>query len=136
MAQIAAMGATKFVIAILCLSVLAAPSMARAEDSPSRGLELRYLAYLYGVTEYCGLNGFEVQDGYRRETRQIIRRENLSENVWRWIRIHGAIDADLEYGDRGLGGYRNWCRTEGVEAATRFLAFRAAQLADEAGATQ
>ena len=32
---------------------------------------------------------------------------------------------------RGLGGFRGWCRTEGIDAARHFLAFRAAQLAAE-----
>jgi hypothetical protein len=43
-------------------------------------------------------------------------------------------DADLEWGNRGLGGFRNWCRTEGIAAARRFVDFRNAQLADEAKA--
>lgn len=118
----------------LIWAMLAWPRSAVADHSASRGLELRRLAYLYGVTEYCGLNTLEVTDGYRRESRAIIRQEKLNENSWRWIRIHGALDADLEYGDRGLSGYRTWCRTEGIAAAERFLAFRAAQLAQEQAA--
>ena len=33
-----------------------------------------------------------------------------------------------QYGDHGLGGYRGWCRTEGLAAAFRFLDFREAML--------
>jgi hypothetical protein len=37
-------------------------------------------------------------------------------------RIAGWVDADLEWGNRGLGGFRAWCETEGLTAAERFLA--------------
>ncbi len=86
---------------------------------------------MYGVTEYCGLNSAEVHDGYRRQMRELTRRGGLPESTVRWLRIRGTIAADLESGDRGLGGFRGWCRTEGIDAARHFLAFRAAQLAAE-----
>lgn len=120
---------------LVCATVVAAAvasfaAMAGAE-SRSRGAELKQVAYMYGVTEYCGLNSAEVHDGYRRQMRALTRRGGLPESTVRWLRIRGAIDADLEYGDRGLGGFRGWCRTEGVDAARHFLAFRAAELATE-----
>lgn len=110
------------------LSWIAEPA---AADPQSRGAELKQVVYMYGVTEYCGLNTGEVEDGYRRQRRALTRNGALPESTVRWLRIRGMIAADLEYGDRGLGGYRNWCRTEGVDAARHFLAFRAAQLAAE-----
>ena len=98
-------------------------------ESVSRGAEIKQVVYLYNVAEYCGLNTREVYDGYRREMRHLTRRGSLPESTVRWLRIHGIIAADLEYDNRGLGGFRNWCRTEGVEAARHFLAFRDSQLA-------
>jgi hypothetical protein len=111
-----------------CLLLLGAWP-ATADDAQARGAELRRVAYLYGVAEYCGLDSFEVHDGYQREMRAVIAREQLSDAEAREQRLHGLVDADLEYGNRGLGGFRNWCRTEGVEAARRFVAFRDGQLA-------
>jgi hypothetical protein len=102
-----------------------------AADPHSRGAELKQVGYMYGVTEYCGLNTAEVHDGYRRQMRALTRSGGLPESTVRWLRIRGMVAADLEYGDRGLGGYRNWCRTEGLDAARHFLALRAAQLAAE-----
>lgn len=102
-----------------------------AADPHSRGAELKQVVYMHGVTEYCGLNTAEVNDGYRRQMRMLTRRGGLPESTVRWLRIRGMVAADLEYGDRGLGGYRNWCRTEGLDAARHFLALRAAQLAAE-----
>ncbi len=75
---------------------------------------------MYGVVEYCGLNSAEVFDGYLRETSYVRRRDGITDPVARWLRIRGLTAADLEYGDRGLGGYRNWCRTEGLELGTTF----------------
>jgi hypothetical protein len=111
-----------------CLFLIGAwPAMA---DGPqARGAELRQVAYLYGVVEYCSLDSFEVHDGYEREMSAIIARERLSDTEAREQRLHGLVDADLEYGDRGLGGFRKWCRTEGMDAARRFVDFRDAQLA-------
>jgi hypothetical protein len=98
-------------------------------ESVSRGAEIKQIVYLYNVVEYCGLNTGEVYDGYRREMRHLTRQGGLPESTVRWLRIHGIIAADLEYDNRGLGGFRNWCRTEGLEAARHFLAFRDSQLA-------
>ncbi len=102
-----------------------------ADDAAPRGEALRVAYYLYGVTEYCGLNSFEVYDGFQRQMRDIIDREGLVETEARRLRLRGMTDADLEYGNRGLGGFRNWCRTEGKEAAERFVAFRAGQMSQQ-----
>jgi hypothetical protein len=100
-------------------------------ESVSRGAEIKQVVYMYSVTEYCGLNTGEVYDGYRREVRHLTRQGRLPESTVRWLRIHGMLAADLEYDDRGLGGFRKWCRTEGLDAARHFLTFRDAQLAAE-----
>jgi hypothetical protein len=97
----------------------------------SRGAELKQVVYMYSVAEYCGLTGAEVDDAYRREMRELTRRGGLPESTVRWLRIRGMMAADLEYGNRGLGGFRNWCRTDGAEAVRHFLAFRAARSAAE-----
>jgi len=124
----------------LCTSIAFAaallwPAQDGHADSGSRGADIKQVAYLYNVAEYCGLNTREVYDGYQREMRQLTRQGSLPESTVRCLRIHGIIAADLEYDNRGLGGFRNWCRTEGLQAAKHFLAFRDAQLAAEAGRT-
>lgn len=111
--------------------LLLAASAVRAEEPVSRGAAFKQIAYMYGVVEYCGLNSAEVFDGYQRESRFIRRRDALTDPTARWLRIRGLTAADLEYGDRGLGGYRNWCRTEGLEAAQHFLDFREKSLASD-----
>jgi hypothetical protein len=36
--------------------------------------------------------------------------------------MQGWKEAHLEWQNRGLGGFRGWCRTEATEAAARFKA--------------
>ncbi len=94
--------------------------------------ELYAALYGFSVCEYCGLVTYEVYDGFHRETAQLIDAGGLDEEVVRKVRMRAWTDADLEYGNRGLGGFRGWCRTEGAAAAQRFIDFRAAQIATEA----
>jgi hypothetical protein len=109
---------------------------ALADDSEIRDFEaeLHTAIYGYAICEYCGLNSYEVHDGYRRETGELQRSGNLSKETVRRIWIRAQTDADLEWGNRGLGGFRNWCRTEGMAAAARFVAYRTAQMAQEQAA--
>jgi hypothetical protein len=117
-----------FSSAAIALLWLAQPGHA---ESGSRGAEIKKVAYMYSVTEYCGLNTFEVYDGYRREMRHLTREGRLPESTVRWLRIDGSVAADLEFENRGLGGIRNWCPSEGLDAVRHFLAFRDAQLLAE-----
>lgn len=130
--MIAAMRAARTFTSIAIAAVATAAAVAAHADIPvSRGAALKHVAYMYGVVEYCGLNSAEVFDGYQRETSYLRRRDGITDPVARWLRIRGLTAADLEYGDRGLGGYRNWCRTEGLESARHFLEFRDQSLAGE-----
>jgi hypothetical protein len=104
---------------------------ASAEEPLSRGAAFKQLAYMYGVVQYCGFDSVEVYDGYQRESRFIRRRDGLTDPTARLLRLRGLIDADLEYGNRGLGGFRQWCRTEGTDAARHFLAFREESLVSD-----
>lgn len=116
---------------VAVIAVLLCPGRAAHGEVISRGAPIKQVAYMYSVTEYCGLNTFEVYDGYRREMRHLTRQGRLPESTVRWLRIDGIIAADLEYGNRGLGGFRNWCRTEGLDAARHFRAYRDDELAAE-----
>ena len=116
---------------IIVLAALPWPGRPAHAESGSRGAEIKKVVYMYNVTEYCGINTFEVYDGYRREIRQLTRQGRLPESTVRWLRIDGIVAADLEFENRGLGGIRNWCPTEGLDAVRHFVAFRDAQLSAE-----
>ena len=81
----------------------------------------RDIVYDYGVTSYCGTLSPEVEVGFRRELAAVQDRFGLSEAEAKAARIRGWVAADAEWSNRGLGGYRAWCESEGVAAARRFL---------------
>ena len=114
------------------LLALAIGNAGQAEEMPQQNAALHAAYYGFAVCEYCGLVSVEVHDGFRRETAYLIERDGLSEEAARKVRLRAWTDADLEWGNRGLGGFRNWCRTEGAAAARRFIDFREARLAEEA----
>ncbi len=103
---------------ILVLALLAA-APAALPDSPSA---LTLSVYRLEVAGYCSLVDEGVAAGFRLERDRIIAAESLdSEDIER-SRMTAWQMAHAEWQNRGLGGFRNWCRTEGAEAAAYFRA--------------
>lgn len=109
--------ARAFLPGVLCAASCLNPLAAAGEES--RGP--RRIVYDYAVTSYCGTLTPQVDHGYRLELAEATAREGLNEEEAKAERIAGWVDADLEWGNRGLGGYRAWCASEGVSAAEHFL---------------
>jgi len=107
-----------------CLAFLVGLALALTLPAPLSGepRSLRSVVYDYAVTSYCGLLTPEVDYGFKRELEDLTASLGLDEVDAREQRIAGWVDADLEWGNRGLGGFRAWCETEGVTAAERFVA--------------
>ncbi len=105
----------------LVLTALAALPLAGAHEGEDRRT-LRHVVYDLGVTSYCGLLTPEVEAGYHREIAMLTARAGLNEADAKALRIAGWVDADLEWSNRGLGGFRAWCESDGVAAARHFLA--------------
>lgn len=80
----------------------------------------RHVVYDYAVTSYCGLLTPEVEFGFQRELAAVTQSQGLSPTEARTLRVAGWVDADREWSNRGLGGFRAWCRDEGLAAARRF----------------
>lgn len=104
-----------------CLSVAfsgaaLAPGLA---DETSR--TLRQVVYDYAVTSYCGLLTPEVEFGFQRELATVTEASGLSAEEAKALRIAGWVDADREWSNRGLGGFRAWCEDDGLMAAQRFI---------------
>ena len=59
--------------------------------------------------------------GGARTRSTLTEASGLTEAEARAERIAGWVEADREWSNRGLGGYRAWCREDGVSAAKRFL---------------
>lgn len=76
--------------------------------------------YAYGVAQHCGLVTPGAEAGFDRLERRLAAEEGLDETGRTNARIAAGIAFALEYQNRGLGGARPWCRTEGAEAVRRF----------------
>jgi hypothetical protein len=104
-----------------CLSVAfsgAAVAPGLADETPRT---LRQVVYDYAVTSYCGLLTPEVEVGFQRELDTVTEASGLSAEEAKASRIAGWVDADQEWSNRGLGGFRAWCEDDGLAAAHRFI---------------
>jgi len=117
-------------LAVALAALLSVPSLARADGAMTaqRISQLYHAYYGMGVIDYCGLGSSEVNDGYNRRIRYLLLTADLDEESVRRIRIKGWIEADYQFGNHGLGGYRFWCARDGRGALKEFLAFRAQEL--------
>jgi hypothetical protein len=115
------------VVAALGLGVLLAAGPLAAGHEGEGTRTLRQGVYDLGVTSYCNLLTPEVEAGYHREIARLTKRAGLNEADAKALRIAGWVDADREWGNRGLGGFRAWCETDGLAAARHFLAIMRAQ---------
>ena len=79
--------------------------------------------YFFEVTLYCGLATDAVIRGYHyleddfRRTHHLISEEMDEQRGKGWSLAHA------EWQNRGLGGFRAWCATEGREAADTLSSF-------------
>jgi len=90
--------------------------------------QLYHAYYGIGVADYCGLITWEVNDGYERQIHYFLLTADIDKETERRIRISGSIEADYQFDNHGLGGFRGWCARDGRLAEREFLAFRAQQL--------
>ena len=123
---------------LLCL--LAAPAMAsfvggaaapavaevKYEIARREHPELFKVYYDANVMEYCGLLTEQSTGGFRWSRDALIRRDTITADQNRDVRISAYAAADVEYENRGLGGFKGWCRSEGKGAYDRFIAVYAA----------
>jgi hypothetical protein len=122
-----AMAAPRFAqLAVAVVLVTAAPVQAEIQKRPVGPLQ--EIIYGFAVAEYCGLLDPAVAEGFHLERQWIMVRDGISPEREYADRIAAIMAADWQYGDHGLGGYRGWCRTEGMTAVNRFLTFREAIL--------
>jgi hypothetical protein len=116
------------------MPTLLAPGSASADGAMTakRITQLYHAYYAFGVADYCGLITWEVNDGYERRIRYLLLTADIDKETERWIRISGSVEADYQFDNHGLGGFRGWCARDGQQAVREFLAFRAEQLANSA----
>ena len=79
--------------------------------------------YFFEVTLYCGLATDAVIRGYRYLEDDFRRTHHLTSEEMDEQRGKGWGLAHAEWQNRGLGGFRAWCATEGREAADTLSSF-------------
>jgi len=84
--------------------------------------EISALFYDFEVAGYCGLVSDRVGRGFQHRAARLIERDALDRDTIDRLRGDAWQAAHAEWQNRGLGGFRNWCRTEGRAAAERFEA--------------
>jgi hypothetical protein len=99
------------------LLLLSSAPLAAATEAYS---ELSRVYYDFEVAGYCGLVTHSVGQGFRREENRLVERYRLDRETINRLRGDAWQAAHAEWQNRGLGGFRNWCRTEGSAAAERF----------------
>jgi len=90
-------------------------------DAAAARARLEALHYDLEVAGYCSLVDAEVGAGFRRQAEALAERAGLDRAGLDALRGRAWQAAHAEWQNRGLGGYRGWCRNEGRAAAERFL---------------
>lgn len=81
---------------------------------------LSLLVYKMEVLNYCGLIDDEISKGFKQRRDLIILDQNLTPEDIQNARMEGWKFGLAEWQNRGLGGFKNWCKTEGMEIAAYF----------------
>jgi hypothetical protein len=114
--------------AFLSFAMVAGPAYGDSAVTPDRLSQLHDAYYDERVLEYCGGCTAEVHDGFLRRVRYLLASADIDAATNRSLKVSGWTDADYQYDDHGLSGFRHWCATDGKRAAEDFLAFRAQEL--------
>ena len=76
--------------------------------------------YDYEVAGYCSLITKPVGLGFQRQLETMLAQLQPSVEALNKARSDAWQAAHEEWQNRGLGGYRAWCKNEGAAAANRF----------------
>ena len=93
---------------------------------PKPDAPLTLLVYKMEVLSYCGLIDNEISQDFKRQRDLIIERQNLTPEEVQNARIEGWKYGLAEWQNRGLGGFKNWCKTEGISIVDYFRNSRTA----------
>jgi hypothetical protein len=100
--------------------ILVVSPVAAGLDTATREA-LRAAYYEIEVAGYCGLVDDAVAAGFRRQVERILDGAEVAQDTLNELRGKAWQAANAEWQNRGLGGFRGWCRNEGRAAAERFL---------------
>jgi len=99
----------------------AATAVVAADDADPIDARTRLEALHYDleVASYCGLVDGAVSAGFRAAAGALIAASGLDRDGLDALRGRAWQAAHAEWQNRGLGGFRSWCRTDAVAGAAR-----------------
>ena len=103
--------------AVTALAALAAAVSIAAP--PADREEIRKLLYDFEVASYCGLVTNDVGEGFRGKLTALLERDPIGREEMNVLRGRAWQEAHEEWQNRGLGGFRAWCRGDARRAADR-----------------
>ena len=83
-----------------------------------------YLIYRLEVTRYCGLATDQVGAGFRAQRDAMLAQYRFSDALIQSARGEADKLAYREWDNRGLGGFRRWCKQDAARYARQFLRAR------------
>ncbi len=102
----------------LIASLLFAPVQASEIDVETQFLRINYR---FEVAGYCGLVNEQVARGFHIERKQLLEQQAMSQKEQETLRGKAWQMAHKEWLNRGLGGFKRWCRNEGSDYAQNFV---------------
>lgn len=109
-----AAAASSAVVALTVAASIAAP--------PDDREEIHRILYDFEVAGYCGLVTDEVGEGFRSKLTVLVERDGIGREEMNALRGRARQAAHAEWQNRGLGGFRAWCRGDACRAAERLAA--------------
>ena len=100
--------------------MLLAPPTHAGLDAATR-VALHETYYEYEVAGYCSLVTTRIAAGFERQVARVLGDAEVDQATIDQVRGKAWQAAHWEWQNRGLGGFRGWCRNEGKAAAERFL---------------
>lgn len=73
------------------------------------------------VAGYCGQITTAVSVGFDSQLKTLVEQLDASKQSIQQARNKAIHAVHEEWSNRGLGGFRGWCKKEGVESAQRFV---------------
>ncbi len=108
-------------VALILVGLLIPTAWIGYRDAASREA-LYHLFYSHAVAGKCGTLTPAAQRGFDLLRARLLEARDIAPETVRELRVAGGVAADREWLNRGLGGYRRWCASEGRTAALRLAA--------------
>ena len=109
-------------IAAASSAVVALAVAASIAVPPDDREEIHRLLYDFEVAGYCGLVTDEVGEGFRSKLTTLVERDGIGREEMNALRGRAWQAAHAEWQNRGLGGFRAWCRGDARRGAERLAA--------------